>query len=243
MTIEQESILQPDVVNWYQSALGRTIVDSEIEAIARIIPRQFYRICVQVEGPSNLEYFSHIESLFKCRAATQSASHIDNSVIAQGEYLPFGSSSIDFLILPHVLEFSEFPHDVLREATECMTSSGVLLITGFNPQGLLNLTKRFHRFNGGSIKSNRFHPIYRVREWLALLEFEIFAGEFAFFRPPVNQAYRLKRLAKFEAAGARWWPALGSVYVLASRKRELGIRIKPDFSRYRLRRRRFGLEY
>ena len=243
MPIDRESTSPSGVTNWYYSALGHAIVESEIEAIARILPRRFCRICVQVEGPSNLQYFSHTESLVQCRAATQSASQIETSVIAEGEFLPFGSSSIDLLILPHVLEFSEYPHDVLREAAECTALNGVLLITGFNPQGLLNLTKRFHRFNGWSSNNVDFHPIHRVREWLALLEFEIFAGEFAFFRPPVNQAHHLERLAKFETAGARWWPALGSVYVLACRKRELGIRIKPDFSRYRLRRRRFGLEY
>ena len=242
MPLARESSPPTSVANWYQSALGRTIVESEIEVISRILPRRFYRVCVQVEGPSNLEYFSQIESLMQCRAGTD-AMNIDNSVIAQGELLPFGSSSVDLLILPHVLEFSEYPHDVLREAAECITSGGVLLITGFNPQSMLSLKKRLRRFTGSTLNRADFRPVHRVREWLALLEFEIFAGEFTFFRPPVSQANHIKRMANFETAGARWWPAFGSVYVLASRKRELGIRIKPDFSRYRLRNRRFGLEY
>lgn len=242
MPLVQESNPQIGVANWYTSALGRTIVESEIEVIARILPQRFYQVCVQVEGPLDLEYFSQAESLIECRAATESASYIENSVIAQGELLPFGSGSVDLLALPHVLEFSEHPHDVLREATQCVSSSGVLLITGFNPQSMLNLKKRFHRFNGSTLNNAQFQTVHRIREWLALLEFDICAGEFAFFRPPLSQVRRLQRMAKFESAGARWWPAFGSVYVLVSRKREMGVRIKPDFSRYRLRNRRLGLE-
>lgn len=230
-------------VEWYDSALGHAIIESEISAINRLLPSRFYRVCVQVEGPSHLNYLTGTDSLLQCRASSLLSHKSVNPVIAQAEWLPFEANSIDLLMLPHVLEFSEHPHDVLREASECVAANGVLMIVGFNPQSMLNLTKRMGKFKGTTLDEAELHPVFRVRDWLTLLYFEVFAGEYTFFRPPVRQVQRLRRLQSLEPAGARWWPALGSVYILAARKREAGIRLKPKLQEYGLKHGRFGLEY
>ncbi len=229
--------------DWCNFALGGAIAECESEIARRLVPHIRDRICVQVEGPSCLDYYISRQSQLRCRIAK----HLDQSgeglIVGLGEWLPFAANSIDFLALPHVLEFSESPHDVLREASQVMTTHGVLLITGFNPRSPLSLMKKFKWLENQVFSDARFYSVHCIRNWLAVSGFEIFAAEFGFFRLPVRSDILLKRLKKMEVAGARWWPALGSVYVLASRKQGFGIRIKPKIASLKFKKRELGLEY
>lgn len=47
--------------------------------------------------------------------------------------LPYAKESMDFIILPHVLEFSKEPKVILHEAYECLSERGSLLIFSFSP--------------------------------------------------------------------------------------------------------------
>ena len=51
----------------------------------------------------------------------------------ESDYLPFAPACIDLISLPHVLEFSENPHQTLREAERILVPEGHLILTGFNP--------------------------------------------------------------------------------------------------------------
>ncbi|MCQ4062135.1 class I SAM-dependent methyltransferase, partial [Klebsiella pneumoniae] len=58
---------------------------------------------------------------------------------AEFEELPFESQSLDMIVLPHVLEFSEDPHQLLREVERVLMPEGRVVITGFNPMSLWGL--------------------------------------------------------------------------------------------------------
>ncbi len=230
-------------LDWYTSSLGRVITECEAEISARLVPQVYYRVCVQVEGPASLDYFINIQSLIRCQVTKARNLPLHSSVVGLEQWLPFGEQSIDFLVLPHVLDFTDSPQEVLREASHCLNTNGVLLVTGFNPRSMLKINNQFKKFENKWFNNAHFHPVRRVRNWLMATGFEVFAGEFGFYRPPVQQIMYLKKLQKIEIAGARWWPALGAVYILASRKQDLGIRILPKFSQARIKRSDFGLEY
>ncbi|MFM8557801.1 MAG: class I SAM-dependent methyltransferase, partial [Betaproteobacteria bacterium] len=53
--------------------------------------------------------------------------------IDQFEELPFASQSLDLVVLPHVLEMTSDPHQVLREVDRVLRPEGRLIVTGFNP--------------------------------------------------------------------------------------------------------------
>jgi len=230
------------MTDWHKTVLGQTILQCERDVAARLLPKRFYRVCVQVEGTSRMDYLQSIDYQLLCNVVQQPSRHDKDSVLGTGEWLPFGENSIDLLILPHVIEFSQYPHDVLREATICLCSSGVLLITGFNPHSLLSFAKKLNQLDYLMPREIVFHPVHRIREWLMLLGFEVCAGEFAFYRPPVKGAEQLSKLSYMETAGVRWWPAMGSVYILVARKQDLGIRIKSRFANRRLSQHHYGLE-
>jgi SAM-dependent methyltransferase len=47
--------------------------------------------------------------------------------------LPLETGSLDLLLLPHVLEFNDDPHQILREAERVLRAEGELIVSGFNP--------------------------------------------------------------------------------------------------------------
>lgn len=144
--------------------------------------------------------------------------------------LPFDGDSLDLLLIPHVLEFSEQPHQVLREAARALRPEGNLIISGFNPRSLWGLHRALNRREGYPWQGN-FIALPRLKDWLALLDFEVVGGRFAAYAPPFHQAKWLERFAFMEAAGDRWWAVRGGVYFLHAIKRVHGMRlIKPKWN-------------
>jgi SAM-dependent methyltransferase len=135
------------------------------------------------------------------------------------EQLPIAGDSVDQLLLLHTLDFCADPHLVLREAERVLIPEGRLLITGFNPWSLWGLWRLFLRRSGQAPWQGRFLPPFRVRDWLSLLGFECEKSEMLMFRPPLVKGGLMRRLQLLESLGARWWPALGAVYVLMAVKR------------------------
>ncbi|MBI3480439.1 MAG: class I SAM-dependent methyltransferase [Nitrosomonadales bacterium] len=144
--------------------------------------------------------------------------------------LPFDSDSMDLVVLPHVLEFSESPHQVLREVARVLRPEGNLIISGLNPRSLWGLrrtlgNKQSYPWNGN------FIALPRLKDWLALLSFEMAGGRFAAYAPPFQQAKWLERFSFMEAAGDRWWAVSGGVYFVHAVKRVHGMRlIKPQWN-------------
>src|ERR1043165_5563951 len=57
--------------------------------------------------------------------------------------LPLASQSVDLVVLPHVLEFHESPHEVLREAERVLMPEGHVVISGFNTASLWRMRQMF----------------------------------------------------------------------------------------------------
>lgn len=146
------------------------------------------------------------------------------SVVADPWALPLASHSVDLLALPHVLEFSEHPHRILREADRVLMPDGSIVISGFNPLSLWGARRAFGR--GGRFPWNgRFIALLRLRDWLSLLGFELTGGRFGCYSLPFSSAKWLDRSAFLEKAGERWWPICGGVYVVRAIKRTAGMRL------------------
>jgi hypothetical protein len=78
----------------------------------------------------------------------------------------------------------------------------------------------------------KFIGLPRLKDWLALLGFEVAGGRFAAYAPPLHQAKWLERFAFMEKAGDRWWAVSGGVYFLHAIKRVPGMRlIEPQWKK------------
>ena len=146
------------------------------------------------------------------------------------EQLPLASHSVDLVVLPHVLEFAQRPHQILREAERVLIPEGQLVICGFNPLSPVGHAQApasaatFGR-NKDLPWNGRFIGLPRLKDWLALLGFELNGGKFGCYAPPFAQTRWLERSAFMEKAGDRWWPIAGGVYVVRGVKRQEGIRL------------------
>jgi ubiquinone/menaquinone biosynthesis C-methylase UbiE len=132
--------------------------------------------------------------------------------------------------MPHILEFSEFPHQILREAARVLRPEGNLIISGFNPHSLWGLHRALGRRKGYPWQG-QFIALHRIKDWLALLGFEVSGGRFAAYAPPFHTSKWLERFAFMEKAGDRWWAVSGGVYFVHAIKRVHGMRlIKPKWN-------------
>jgi SAM-dependent methyltransferase len=149
--------------------------------------------------------------------------------------LPFDAQSLDLVVLPHALELARDPHLTLREVERVLRPEGRVVIVGFNPASLWGVRQRLGHM-GRSLGLAGGKPPFlpsegeligyrRLRDWLRLLSFEVEAGRFGCYRPPVRSERWLARYEWTERLGDRWWPVLGAVYSLTAVKRVRGMRL------------------
>lgn len=144
--------------------------------------------------------------------------------------LPFDTDSMDLVVVPHVLEFSDNPHQVLREVARVLHPEGNLIISGFNPRSLWGLHRALGRRDGYPWQGH-FIKLPRLKDWLSLLDFEVSEVRFAAYAPPFHTAKWLERFSMLEKAGDRWWAKGGGVYFVHAVKRIYGMRlIKPKWN-------------
>jgi len=145
--------------------------------------------------------------------------------------LPFAESSIDLLCLPHGLEFSENPHQTLREASRVLVPEGYLILTGFNPRSAWGVKKSLVK-QVDYPWCGQFFSLSRIRDWLALLGLEFVEAQFYGYELPMNNAKWLKHFSWIEKIGAQCWPRRGGQYVIVAKKRVVNIkRLKPNWKR------------
>lgn len=141
--------------------------------------------------------------------------------------LPFATASVDLVVLPHVLEFAEEPHHVLREVERVLIPEGQLIVAGFNPASMWAVRQQFGRLTGAHFLpvNGEFISVPRLRDWLKLLNMEVNRGHFGCYAPPCQTERWLQRFSFMEKTGDRWWPYLGAVYVVQAIKRVKGMRL------------------
>ena len=151
--------------------------------------------------------------------------------------LPFATGSIDLVVMPHILEFNDDPHQILREVERVLIPDGQLVITGFNPLSLWGLRRRLPGPKGEFPVNGDYISVLRLKDWLQLLSFEVERGNFGCYAPPLKKARWIKHWKFMEAAGDRWWSFAGGVYLLRAVKRVRGMRlIMPHWKQKRMSR-------
>lgn len=149
------------------------------------------------------------------------------------DFLPFSDMSLDLLLLPHRLEFSERPHQTLREAARVMMPEGHLLISGFNPISTWGATSSLNKIFSNETNypwNGNFIGLTRLKDWLALLGLEVVSVEMCCHIPPLEQPAWHKRLSFMDKVGENYCPRLGGVYFVVAKKRVVGMTpIKPNW--------------
>jgi SAM-dependent methyltransferase len=211
--------LSTTLADWFATPLGRYMLECEQAWFDRTVADIFGFNAIQVGLPA---------SPFLAQSRIVAHWNVDPAppaqVLADPQWLPFPENSLDLVVLPHALEFAAEPHQLLREVHRTVRPDGQLVLSGFNPFSLFGARRYFGRGETPPWNGN-FIALYRVKDWLALLGFEVTGGGLACYVPPFAQEKWLSRFAFFEKAGDRWWPIGGGVYFLRATKRVLGLRV------------------
>ncbi|OOS02034.1 SAM-dependent methyltransferase [Canicola haemoglobinophilus] len=86
--------------------------------------------------------------------------------------LPFVQQSINACVLANTLNFTENPHQLLREITRVLEDDGYLFISLFNPYSPLIFKQQLNYKNQTALPFRQYFN-WRVVDWLELLNFEI----------------------------------------------------------------------
>jgi SAM-dependent methyltransferase len=208
-----------EAAEWFSTPLGQYLLAREQPYFDRIVADIFGYNAFQLGLPQlDLLRANRITSRMRLDP------HGPADLRADFRDLPIASNSVDLLFLPHVLEFSDNPHQILREVARVLLPEAQVVIACFNPWSLWGFRRLFHR-DGRYPWRGRFITLARLKDWCALLGLEINAGEMGCYVPPCSTEKWLKRFSFMEAAGDRWWPIAGGVYFLQAVKRVRGLHL------------------
>ncbi|MFW5450588.1 MAG: class I SAM-dependent methyltransferase [Methylophagaceae bacterium] len=199
--------------DWWQSPLGQCVLLQE-KALLQTLNSHFYGYC-QLQLGVEQRQFPKVTHSAQQKVMAQNAD-IDGDINA----LPFKSYSLDTVLLSHALEFSSDPHQALREVERVLVADGSVVLCCFNPWSLWGL-RRLLSWQDAPPWHGHFFSQARIRDWLALLNFEVLAVERLMFRPPLSSERWLARIAPMERWGKRLWPVLSGCTILVATKRSI----------------------
>lgn len=217
--------------HWTETPPGRYVLGWEQKQMDRLVVDMFGYHAVQLGLPQ-------LDALRENRMTSRTlvldrplagapASGADSTVRGDFLALPLATQSVDLLVLPHTLEMSAEPHELLREAERVLLPEGRLVIAGFNSLSLWGVRHSLAKVRGRAFLPAQQNTIafLRIKDWLKLLGFELNRGRFGCYRPPFASEHWLARHAFMEPAGDRWWPIFGAMYIVTAIKRERGMRL------------------
>ena len=225
MSADQPIIL--DLAEWLETPPGRYVRSWEQNQVDAMVGNVFGYHAIQVGLPHwDLLQANRIPYKGRTHIEFQLAAESGAALVVEPESLPFESGSIDLLVLPHVLECSNDPHQVLREAERVLVPEGRVVISGFNPWSLWGVSDRMPGIDPLlPVPAHLQVSLPRLKDWFKLLSFDLDRGRFGCYRPACNDQVWLDRWAFLDKAGDRWWPVCGAVYAVSAVKRVAGMRL------------------
>ena len=207
---------------WFDGPLGGRVLREEA-ALARLALEDvfgFELLQMGAWGPS-----PHLLAGARTQHTTLLAPELSPGVTlcAPLQSLPFPSDSIDAIFLPHTLELVEDPYAVLREAERALRADGCMMICVFNPfsgWGARRLFGQYFRRPAFPPQTRRMLSERRMRDWMALLDFEVenvygYLGPLPLTRRPRKMADGSVHQGEYRARR----PLTAGAYLLKARKR------------------------
>jgi len=219
---------------WFNSSLGKLLVEREQVVIDEQLSNLFGYHLLQLSIAKQLDLTQASRILHRFALYPQAADQ--PLVVGQADFnhLPLPANSIDLVLLHHVLDYSQSPHHVLREASSVLISQGHVVVVGFNPWSMLGIWRWAARFFSRAPQwRHQSLRLGRILDWLALLDFEPITIKQGFYSPPCDQPNSIKYLQWMDRWGKRLALPWGGFYVIVARKDSLVLTpMKPQWQGY-----------
>lgn len=206
---------------WYRRPLGRALAAAEQAALAAQLPNLFGYHLMVIDPPWDTCRLDESRIAHQVIQSVAPVVRPDAGLVADTDHWPIQPDSVDAIILPHTLELTTNPHQVLREADRSLIPDGHLIIIGFNPFSLWGVRHLLTRRNDRLPWGTRFRSQHRIRDWLGLLGFDTLHSHYLFQRPPVQSRRVLGRLQFMEPADGSGLLLLSACYIMVAVKRSI----------------------
>ncbi|MBT8103993.1 MAG: methyltransferase domain-containing protein [Woeseiaceae bacterium] len=210
--MEQSQILK----GWLESPLGEALLHQEARVVEEALDGIFGEHCLQLGLWGDRRTFLRFTRTQRC-SLIDTAPDGEPGAVAELHRLPVESDSIDAVLLPHTLDFSDRQHEILREVDRVLRADGHAVILGFKPGGLWGLRRLIP---GAGLPPGAEHtiPERRLNDWLKLLDMRVRSSTRYFFRWPLPRR-KVSTSQLWELRGRRLWPELAACYMLTAQKR------------------------
>lgn len=128
-------------------------------------------------------------------------------------FLPFETNSVDLIICPHILEFTDNYYRFLEECYRILIPNGKLIITSFSKSILNQIIKK-----PDALATANFIDLNTLEQQLSALNFRMGGGKFFCYRPLISNANWLAKLSFMDKALDRWLPTAANVFGLIAIK-------------------------
>lgn len=205
--------------SWYQRPLGRLLAEAELSALETELLTLFGYHLLVLDPPWERCHLSASRIPHHVIQSVEPLTQEQAGLGGHTEDWPIMSDTIDAIVLPHTLELTSDPHQVLREADRSLIPDGHLVIIGFNPRSLWGIRRVLTRKRRQMPWDTRFLSVSRIRDWLSLLGFDTLHCHYLFQRPPLQNVRHLEKLWLSGSAGGYGYKYLSAAYILVARKR------------------------
>lgn len=222
-TIPSQSDQPEALKHWFDSPLGRLLLDVESKLLEEILPSLFgyHLLQLSVDGRQVMFGASPIPHKIMLNDRLELGMS-KRSIIADNDELPVLNSSIDVVLLHHALDYADNPHQVLREAYRVLRPGGHIVIVGFNPASLWGVYRRLRRARQAPW-NGRFIRHGRLQDWLRLLELTETQCLSGCYVPPFESPIWRRRLSWLRFFARRAPAKSGAVLVTVARKDIVGV--------------------
>lgn len=205
---------------WLLEPLGQMLLITETAEIKKFINKLFGYHLLLVGDIHFIEAIKTSPIQHRVWIHPHTIARTDISPLtSRQDKLPIQSDEIDLVYLAHCLEYLKNPHEALRECYRVLRPEGHIIISCFNPLSLWGINRFFLHFLKRVPWDGRFISLYRLRDWLALLGFDVIEIKSCVFRPPLHKDSWLKRFEWLEKLGQWCWPHWGANTVILAQKR------------------------
>jgi len=211
---------------WYVTPAGQILYKDLLIKLDKLLPSLFGYHALQIGGLANEIDLIASSKIGQKIYMTLNAEK--GNVVANPLALPFPQNTLDLIVLPHTLDISAEPHQVLREIHRVLIAEGHLVIIGFNPFSMMGLSKLVLIRSQRAPWAAHFYTQRRLKDWLSLLGFKVMTVEHVGLQPPIQNLrfqQRMQFLNKAEKVGLG---RLGGLQIFVAKKRELTLTPTPQ---------------
>ncbi len=188
------------IARWLQTPSGALFAAAERESVCTELGRLFGGQFLQLGLWGEPEAFLPVPGTAR-RALCHEQDGRGVSFVGRPERLPVAGHAVDALLLPHTLEMTRYPHEVLRESERVLSAGGRIVVLGFNPLSPLG-TRRLLARGGYPPGLRQLVSERRLRDWMRLLGFDVTLSRHYFPHHEAGDSMRerLRRLQLYRSA-------------------------------------------